>query len=545
MDRKITLAVLSLISVLIFGGCNRPLPTGLLGVSESNISVKSAGSSVYLFPNSPSSAPDSLRVQLPTEPISLDPSLALDGVSLQVLNNIDEGLMGYSSEGRLDTRLAESYELSRDGKKYIFTLRKGALWSDGQALVVQDFVTAFRRTLSAKTLSRMAPIYFNIRNAKAFHEGKINEKDLAVNEVNGKLVIELEKKVPSFLHSLTLPQTFPLRKEILDAHGGSWPESGPVSGPYRIASHKFEQSIVLERNPHYRNSSSTRPQSMISRIEYKITDESTAINLFDQGMLDIVTRVSALDLPRLQSSGRVKLSPFLATYYLSFNCRKAPFNNKVFRRAVAGSIRRAELVQVLGGGELPAWSWIPKGLEGYMSYKDPSVVFAGAIHELTQRREQSAPIEASFDISARNSRIMEKIQQDLLKDLNVNLSLTPLSWQAFNHSIKSDPPPLFRYGWMAPFMDPITHLRVFTTGNLNNFSGCSNLNYDALVEEIETLPPGPTRETKIFAAQKILLEEEAAVVPIYHYVQHTAVSPRVKEFKINAFGIIKFQDLSL
>ena len=374
-----------------------------------------------------------------------------------------------------------------------------------------------------------------------------------MRDENGALVLELEKRLPSFLHSLTLPPTFPLRRDVLDAHAGSWPESGPTSGPYKIAFHKFEQAIILEKNPQYYGYSGSLPQATIRQIEYKIADESTAMNLFDRGMLDIVTRVSALDLPRLQRDGRLQVSPFLATYYLSFNCRKPPFNDKVFRRAVAGSIRRAELVQILGGGELPAWSWIPKGLEGYMPYREPAVIFADAIQQITQQQQmpvgkshvKRVPIQATFDTSARNLTIMEKVQQDLSNDLKVSLNLTPLSWQAYHHSIHTDPAPIFRYGWMAPFLDPITHLRVFMTGDPNNFSGFSNLQYDALVQEIETLAPGSRRESKIFAAQKVLLEEEAAVIPIYHYIQNTAVSVRVKKFKINSFGVIQFRDLRL
>jgi oligopeptide transport system substrate-binding protein len=519
LDRKISLATLSLLSLLLLGGCSRQSVTVPL---DTNV----------------------LRIQLPNEPISLDPTLASDGVSFQVLNNIDEGLMGYNSEGQLGNRLAESYQISKDGKKYTFILRKEARWSDAQLISVQDFITAFRRTLSPKSISSMAPTYFNIRNARKFHEGKITENQLGVREEKGKLVLELEHRVPSFLHSLTLPQSFPLRKEILDQHAGSWPESGPASGPYRIQSHKFEQSIVLEKNPYYSFESVHSPKATISKIEYKITDESTAINLFDQGMLDIVTRVSALDLPRLQRDGKMKVTAFLATYYLSFNCRKPPFNNRILRQAVAGSIRRSELVQMLGGGELPAWSWIPKGLEGYIPYQDPALVFADAIHQVNQKDGKKISIEASFDVSARNLKIMEKVQQDLLHNIHLSLNLNPLSWQAFHNSIHSNPSPLFRYGWMAPFLDPITHLRVFVTGNLNNFSGFSNSKYDSLVQEIEFMNPGTQRENKIFAAQKILLEEEAAVVPLYHYVQQTAVSARVKDFRVNSTGMIQFRDLS-
>jgi oligopeptide transport system substrate-binding protein len=99
-------------------------------------------------------------------------------------------------------------------------------------------------------------------------------------------------------------------------------------------------------------------------------------------------------------------------------------------------------------------------------------------------------------------------------------------------------------GWMAPFRDPISHLEVFKTGNLNNYGGFSNERYDLLVDEIKRIEPGPQREAKIKLAQNILLEE-AALVPLYHYVQNTAVAPRVHGFQSNPFGIIQFKELSI
>ena len=124
-----------------------------------------------------------------------------------------------------------------------------------------------------------------------------------------------------------------------------------------------------------------------------------------------------------------------------------------------------------------------------------------------------------------------------------SLSLNYQDWKSYLKTLQTNPPPIFRFGWMAPFMDPLTHLRVFTSGEINNYTGCSNAKYDQLIEEIERLKPGIERRKKIEAAQKILLEDEAVVIPIYHYVQNTGISERVKGFQMNPSGIILFKDL--
>jgi oligopeptide transport system substrate-binding protein len=498
-----------------------------------------------------------LNVQLVNEPVSLDPSLVEDGVAFQVINAVSNGLVGYDGAGVLQKELAEDYAVSEDGKTYEFTLRKDALWSDGQPLRARDFVLALRRTLSPKTTSKLAPLYYAIRGAQAYHRGEGDRgtvpevaknspvpslsESLGVSEQGGKLVIELERRVPYFIQVLALPPAFPLREDVLKSHAGFWPERAPVTGPYQIASHTLGEKIVLTRNPQFWGKA-----AVISTVNlWIVPDETTAMHLFEKGKLDILSRISSLDFPRLKKAGHVHTDPFLATYYLSFNCRKPPFNDRNWRRAVAGAIRRDEITMVLNGGELPALSWIPPGLEGYVPYESPVPLFASAVDWAKPRAAQVGAIVASFDSGSRNARVMEKVQQDLKQNLGLRVNLVHYDWRTYVKTIQSDTPPLFRFGWLAPFGDPISHLEVFKTGNLNNYSGCSVPAYDAAVEEIEKMNPGKERELRIKQAEVILTQNEAVVVPLFHYVQNTGVSERVKGFRINPFGIIPFHELTL
>ena len=99
---------------------------------------------------------------------------------------------------------------------------------------------------------------------------------------------------------------------------------------------------------------------------------------------------------------------------------------------------------------------------------------------------------------------------------------------------------LFRFGWMAAFLDPLSHLKIFVSDDPNNFSGCSSKAYDTCVAQIEKLDNGPKREALIQRAQKILIEEEAMVIPIFHYVLTLALSERAEKTRINPFGIFFF-----
>jgi oligopeptide transport system substrate-binding protein len=486
--------------------------------------------------------PSTLRIQLATEPASLDPALAEDGASIRILYNTMEGLVGYDGGGKLRNRLAESYSVSPDGRRYTFVLRKQARWSDGKPVTAGDFVTGIRRALTPQSGSKLAGIFFVVKGAKANFEGKAKASELGVRAEGDRLVIDLEQAAPYFVQALTLPVAMPERQDVLDAHGGRWPESAPVTGPYRISSHEPDRRFVFEKNPGYWQSTSEYPA-----VEMLIVaDESTGMNLFEQGGIDVLTKIGSGELQALRKKpGVLHTDPFLATYYLSFNHRKAPFNDRRWRQAVSGAVRRDEIVKALDSGETPARSWVPRGLEGYIPYTDPMPEFAPAFDAV---RAQGAPTEtlaAAYDTSARNTMVMEKVQHDLKAALGLKISLGNLDWKTYLKTVQTDPPPLFRLGILSPFMDPIQILESFTTGDPNNYLKWSDPDYDRLVREIAALAPGPARERKIREAEEVLVDREAIVVPIYHYVQNHVVAARVQGFKVNPFGVIRFDELRI
>jgi len=520
-----TWITLGLLMISIQAGCRNPTPSG------------------------------ALRVQLSNEPVSMDPTLAEDGVALRVLANLMDGLVGYDGAGKLQPRLAESWEWSGDGKQLKFKLRQNARWSDGQPVRPVDFLTSIRRALAPASGSTLVTHLLVIEGARAIHHGKSREDksaELGVSVMGDTLTFRLEKPSPYFLEALTLPVAVPLREDVLAANGGRWPETGPVTGPYLMKSHLPDRRIVLERNPEY-----WAPQPSIATIWMEIvSDESTGANLFDRGELDILTKVPALHAKRLRDKGLLHTDPFLATYFLGFNCGKGPFKDRDWRRAVAGAISfksREEVVAALDTGDRPATSWIPFGLEGYLppppQHNAQVTPFSDSIErvrkQLRSKPSAAGSVSAGFDSGARNALVMEKIQSDLRNVLGLRLQLVNQDWKSHVRAIHTDPPPIYRFGWMAPFRDPISHLKAYVTGDPNNDSGCSFPDYDRLVAQIEVMSSGAEREAKIIEAQRILVEREAAIVPLFHYVINHAVTDRVQAFRVNPFGIIRFDELGL
>ena len=91
-----------------------------------------------------------LRVQVSGEPVSLNPALTEDLYGYEILANTMDGLVGYDGAGKLENRLAISYELSADGSSYRFKLRPGIRWSDGRPVEASHIVEGFRRAASLR-----------------------------------------------------------------------------------------------------------------------------------------------------------------------------------------------------------------------------------------------------------------------------------------------------------------------------------------------------------------------------------------------------------
>lgn len=482
----------------------------------------------------PKHNPGELRIQISSEPVTLDPSLVEDGLGFRVLVNIMDGLMSFTNSGKITNGLAESFSISKDQRMYQFKLKSDRVWSDGTAVTAEQFIYAIQRALNPKTGSKLSSLLYGILGARDFAKGK--SKTLkGVYGKGSEITFLLEKPDPLFLQYLTLPVTYPLREDILKKSQGKWDplrdKNIPTVGSYRIEKYQRDQSITLLARP---GLSPESPQKILVRV---IQDESTGASLFEKNEIDVLSRIPGYDLKKYQSLSGYKVSPFLATFFIGFNLKKPPFNQKEFRQAVAGSIHKKELVSALATGEMPASSWIPKGLEGSYDFistvEDLDPRFANAVQKV-KAQNYKGKIIMGFDTSGRNSLVMEKIQADLKKNLGWDVELKNSDWKTHVRSIYTDPVSIYRFGWSSPILDPLIFLSPFTTGDPFTFTQTSNAQYDDWVTA-----------RKISQAQKFIVEDETFVIPIYHYVTTQVLGPRIKKYEVNPMGHTRWAEVSL
>jgi len=120
---------------------------------------------------------NTINVNIGNEPPTLDWSLAMDGTSYNILNNLMEGLTKFDDSLVPQPALAESWEISEDGTTYTFKIRGNVNWSDGEPLKAQDFEYSWKRILNPDTGGHYAYFLYDVENAEEYNTGKIDDPD--------------------------------------------------------------------------------------------------------------------------------------------------------------------------------------------------------------------------------------------------------------------------------------------------------------------------------------------------------------------------------
>ena len=203
--------------------------------------------------SAPQSSDKHFRVNLGTEPPSLDWSLATDHVSFNVISNLMVGLTEFDKDLKPAPVIAKSWEFQDGGRKIVFHLRDDVQWSDGNKVRAQDFEYSWKRLLNPKTASQYAYILFDVANAQEYNEGKVKDaSSVGVRAQDDQtLIVTLRHPASYFLAITTFEVTYPQRQDIIEKFDTRWTEPGNIvtNGPFRLQTWRHENQIELSANP--------------------------------------------------------------------------------------------------------------------------------------------------------------------------------------------------------------------------------------------------------------------------------------------------------
>jgi oligopeptide transport system substrate-binding protein len=488
-----------------------------------------------------------LRINLGTEPPTLDWTRATDAVSITIIEQIMRGLTRLGPDLRPVPALAERWDVSPDGRTYTFHLRRDVRWTDGVPLHAEQFVWAWRRLLDPATAAEYAYFLFPVRGARAFNAGDERDPErVGVRALDPHtLEVELEAPLVYFPSITTFMVTFPGRRDLVERHGDGWTEPGAIQtlGPFRLDGWQHEYRITLVANPTFYGA----PPRLERVVGYMVGAESTALVLFEQRLLDIV-RLPPLEIRRYVDRPEYRRRAALRGYYYGFNVREPPFDDPRVRRAFSMAIDRSAFPKLLKGGEVPATCWIPPG----MPHHDPTIGLrfdpAGARRLLARAGVDPAalgPVRVVYNTLETHKLVGEMIQEQWREHLGVEVELENREWKVFLKELRLDPPPVFRLGWGADYPDPDNFMSLFTGASANNNTGWADARYDALVAEAAREASPERRQSLYDEAQRILCEDEVPIAPLFVQSINLAVAPRVHGFEPNAMDILFLDRVSV
>ncbi len=219
-------------------------------------------------------------------PGTLDPQTASSFIELMLVRNIYEGLLRQDADGKIVNGVAESYK--SDGLTYTFTLRKDAVWSNGENVTAHDFVFAFRRALDPRTASPNAQLLYAIKNAQAINKDGITSNLLGVTAIdNHTLKIELDYTDSNFLYTLTTAICMPCNEDFFNASVGKYGMSLDTTlsnGSYKLTKWNIEDfAMRILKNEQYKGS--FVPKN--SAVYFSKSNEYTTLETLNKSSVDI------------------------------------------------------------------------------------------------------------------------------------------------------------------------------------------------------------------------------------------------------------------
>ena len=462
------------------------------------------------------------------EPESIDPAVVTGEADGRVALELFGGLTRYDPTNATPVPdLAQSWDLSPDGRVYTFHLRTNAVWSTGEPITAHDFVYSWRRVLNPATASEYAGQLFYLKNGEAYNAGRIKDPSQVGAQAldDHTLRVELGNPTAFFIDLCTYVTLRVVPRQAIEKHGDRWLMVQPVpcSGPYQLKTWRVNDRIRLQKNPRYWDAANTRSE-MVDLLP--CTSANTALNLYETHAVDIVwdknlVPVELLDV--LLQRADFHSFPYLGTYFIRFNVTRKPFDDPRVRKAFALTIDKKRIVEkITKGGEHTASSYTTPGIPGYVSPEGLGLNAARARQFLAEAGFPDGQGFPSFDyLCDTTSRLHEQIAVELQemwrRELGVHVGIRKLEWKTFLRAQGELDYDLCRSSWIGDYNDPNTFLDMFMSNNGNNRTGWKNARYDELVREANAQIDRAKRAQQLQQAEILLVREETPIVPLFYY----------------------------
>ena len=494
-------------------------------------------------------------VRLYVDPPTLDPHLTTDATSAQVIVEVFGGLVTIDKNLDVVPDLAESWDISADGRVYTFRIRPDAVFHDGKPVTAEDVRWSLERATNPLTEAPNVDQYLgDIVGVDAKLAGDVLEISgvRVINERTIEITIDAPKSF--FLAKMTYPTAFVLDRENIEANPKNWFRKPNGTGPFKMTEYKVGETLILSRHDAYHLG-----PAKVAEVEM-ILSGGTSMLMYENDEIDIAG-VGLADLDRLLEPSHslnaelTRAAPSFSVQYIGLNVNEPPLDDVKVRQALNLAIDKREIATiVLGDQVVPAKGILPPGFPGFSEsvsgYKfDPIKAKQLLLESKYGNDLDNLPritITTPGSFGANVSLDMEVVLAMWEKNLGITTEFQQTEFATFLKDLNKRRFQMFDIGWIADYPDPENFLDIlFYSDSSNNHTNYNNPEVDALLEKarVET---DETLRFSIYNEVEQTILDDAPWIPLwYSGERYLLVKPNVHDYLLTPLIIPKLRHVYL
>ena len=482
------------------------------------------------------------RRPLEFAPGTFDPSFSTDIYGVSIIQQIFDGLVQFDKNLNIIPGIAKSWTISPDGLTYTFFLREGVRFHNQREVTSEHVIYSFTRIMNPSHQSPAAPFFSNVLGSKEFQGGTANH--VAGFRSRGKYVFEIKLSAPysPLISALGINHFKVVPREEIEKPGSLFAKAPVGTGPFRFASMKEGEEIVLEANPDYFEG---RP--LLDKIIFRIfqgAPREKILREFKEGGLE-EAYVPPEEIGKLLKEKRYPFfqKPSLSLRFYGFNVLSKPLDNKKLRKAISFAIDKKRIISAIHKNQFNlSKSILPPGMPGYDPLKD--------FYPFDQTQALKLLAEAGFPKgrgippleiwSSSSSEAAQRELKEIKSQLNtIGIQTTirfETNWPNFESLLRNRKAPIFIYAWYADIPDPDNFLGIlFHSRSRYNYMAYQNLEVDRLLDQARTERDYLTRMEMYRRIEEMVLDD-APIVPMVNHLFQAVYQPYVRGIELNVLG---------
>jgi oligopeptide transport system substrate-binding protein len=502
-------------------------------------------------------------------PETIDPALNTTVNAYQVINQVYDSLtdIDYSDPAHPQVvgAVAASWTVNDQTTEYVFTIRDDLHFSDGEQVLPSSFARGWERASDPDFAGYYSYLFELVDGGAEKLAGTAGTiSGVAADDQAMTLTVTMDAPYADwpFVAAFQTLSPMPSAVEDLDDQG-EWQNGLMIgNGPFKLARPRSDSQITLVRNPEwdgtrYEEALGLPEQPYLEQVTFRPVDTlETGFLSFEAGEAQIAPIPAGQFAYAAETYGTTDVN-LLATYYYLLRWDDPVLGgpeNRLLRQAISQAINREDITETVWDGVFPvATGLTPPGVPGYQEGLcdhcdyDPEAA-AAALQEWQDAGNElpEGPIEIQYNVGGFHQDVTTIIV-DNLAAIGIEAVAEPMDSEAYFSDLSEGACTFCRAGWFGDYPTYDNFLYdPFSTDSIggNNHGFYSSETFDQLVAEAKATPDEEEQADLYRQAERHLLNEDVAVVPLAWYRGDYVFDEReVVNFTQTPLGLIRYEIL--